>query len=251
MAESIVLIVDDLMFLPNLEQSLRQQGYQPFVATNEADLVRVLNQAPVLVIIDLFSPSFDWQTLLRFIKGPGKKSRHIPVLGFGPHVDLTLREQALQAGCAAVVGRSAITTQLPRLVKQYQWLVDPDRCQAAPPPQLVAGLALFNQGQYFVCHEVIEQAWLEESSPVRLMYQGILQIGVACYHLQHKNWRGAMKLLERGIPKIRRFAPTCMGINLAKLITDAGTLRQALIRLGPDWPGEYDQRLFPTIEWSK
>jgi predicted metal-dependent hydrolase len=81
------------------------------------------------------------------------------------------------------------------------------------------------------------------------MYQGILQIGVACHHIQNKNWRGAMKLLERGVPKIQRFAPECMGLNLEQLLTDAEAMRQELLRLGPDWQGEFNKTLLPTIHF--
>jgi hypothetical protein len=80
------------------------------------------------------------------------------------------------------------------------------------------------------------------------MYQGILQIGVACHHIQNKNWRGAMKLLERGMPKVERFVPNCMGLDLAKLLADAEAIRQELIRLGPDWQGEFNHMLWPTIQ---
>jgi hypothetical protein len=80
------------------------------------------------------------------------------------------------------------------------------------------------------------------------MYQGILQIGVACHHIKNKNWRGAMKLLERGIPKTGRFAPHCMGIDLAQLLTDVEVMRQELLRLGPEWQGDFDPTRFPTIQ---
>lgn len=248
MRETIVLIVDDLMFLPKLEAGLDLLGYQPLTATNETDLSRALFTAPVLVIVDLFSRGFNWERLARFVKGPGKKAVHVPLLGFGPHVDLALREQALTAGCNAVVGRGAIISQLSHLVEKYKWVIDSSRCHEAPPPLLLEGINLFNQGYYFECHEVIEDAWNEEKDPVRVMYQGILQIGVACYHVQKKNWRGAMKVLERGVPKAGRFAPSCMGIDIAKLLTDAAAIRQELLRLGPDWQGEFDPQLFPTIQ---
>jgi hypothetical protein len=42
-----------------------------------------------------------------------------------------------------------------------------------------------------------------------------------------------------------------MGINIAKLLTDAEAIRQELIRLGRDWQGEFDERLLPTVELSK
>ena len=250
MVESIVLIVDDLMFAPKLESTLNRLGYQPLVATNETALSDALRKAPVLVIVDLFSRGFDWQALLGGIKGADKKARHVPVLGFGPHVDLELRQQALLAGCDLVVGRGAIVNQLPQLIEKHKWVVDRGRCQESPPPRVREGIELFNRGQYFDCHEVLEDAWNNEPEPVRLMYQGILQIGVACHHIQNKNWRGAMKVLERGIPKLRRFAPACMGLDLNHLLADADAIRRELIRLGPAWQDEFDPGLFPTIKLS-
>lgn len=248
MNDTIILIVDDLMFLPQMENTLRHLGYSPYAATNETDLTRALFKSPVLVIVDLFSQSFDWAALIQLIKK--SKAGPVPILGFGPHVDLLLRENALAAGCHAVVGRGAIVGQLPQLVEKHKWVLDKSRCQGEPPALLSEGLALFNQGQYFESHEVIEQAWLEEETPIRIMYQGILQIGVACHHIQRQNWRGAMKLLDRGLPKTQRFAPACMGIDLARLIADAESIRQELLRLGPDWQGEFDEKLYPTIQVS-
>ena len=251
MAEPVILIVDDLMFLPRLEKTLQAEGYRPIAATNQADLTQALFTAPVLAIVDLFSQSFDWEPLVRSIKGPGKKAAHVPVIGFGPHVDLALRQRALAAGCETVVGRSAIIEQLAPLLEKHKWVVDTNRCQDAPPPLLQQGLELFNQGKFYDCHEVIEDAWMAEKDPIRVMYQGILQIGVACYHIQNRNWRGAIKVLERGVPKTARFAPTCMGINIARLLQDSEAIRQELARLGPAWEGEFDEGLFPTIEYHE
>jgi hypothetical protein len=249
MNDTIILIVDDLMFLPKLESGLQKLGYRPITATDETQVTRALFRSPVLVIVDLFSQSFNWEALIRLIKK--SKAGPVPVLGFGPHVDLALREKALDAGCEAVVGRGAIASQLPHLVEKHKWVLDKTPCQSKPPPLLVEGIELFNQREYYECHEVIEYAWNDEPGPVRIMYQGILQIGVACYQVQNKNWRGAMKLLQRGTPKVRRFAPDCMGINLAQLLDDAAAILQELKRLGPDWQGEFDAGLFPTIQFTQ
>lgn len=246
--QTIILIVDDLMFSPKLESNLSQFGYRPLTVTNELELTRAIGTAPVLVIVDLFSRSLDWEALIRFMKGPAKKGDHIPVLGFGPHVDLELRERALAAGCNAVVGRGAIVNQLAGLVEKHKWSIDTGPCQQPPPALLLEGIRLFNAGEYYDCHEVIEEAWVAEKAPIRIMYQGILQIGVACYHIQQKNWRGAMKMIQRGLPKTERYAPHCMGIDLVKLIADAEAIRRELLRLGKDWEGEFNPTLFPTID---
>jgi predicted metal-dependent hydrolase len=248
MRETIILIVDDLMFLPKLKNSLGQMGYRPLEATNESQLTRALFQAPVLVIVDLFSRGFDWPTLIRVIRK--SKAGPVPILGFGPHVDLELRDKALKAGCNAVVGRGAVSGNLAHLVEKHKWKLDRTRCAEQPPELLLQGIALFNNGDYFECHEAIEYAWINEPEPVRIMYQGILQIGVACYHIKNKNWRGSMKLLERGMPKMERFAPVCMGIDLAHLLRDAEALRAELLRIGPEWQGEFNQTIFPVIRLS-
>ena len=245
MTDAIVLIVDDLMFLPKLKNSLRNLEYRVLEATDESQLTRALFQSPVLVIVDLFSRGYDWVALINLIKK--SKVGPVPVLGFGPHVDLSLREKALAAGCDAVVGRGAISENLASLVQKHKSVLDKSRCLEPPPTLLLEGVDLFNQGHYFECHEVIEQAWNEEAGPVRIMYQGILQVGVACYHIQNKNWRGAMKVLDRGTSKLRRFEPTCMGIDLARLLRDAEALHHELLRLGPDWQGEFDPTIFPKI----
>ena len=244
---TVILIVDDLLFLPRLESTLRQLNYTPRQAVDEVELTRAIGAAPVLTIIDLFSHHFDWAELVGLIKGRQRKANHVPVVGFGPHVDIELRERALKAGCDAVVGRGAIANQLPQLIEKHKWVVNEERCLDHPPALLVEGITLFNDGEFFDCHEVIEHAWNDEADPVRVMYQGILQIGVACYHIQHKNWRGAMKLIERGLPKVQRFTPVCMGIDLAQLVTDTENLRSTLADLGPEWHGEFNPDIFPTI----
>lgn len=245
MNESIILIVDDLMFLPKLETTLKRLNYQPLMATDETNLYQALFQSPVLIIVDLFSQAFDWAALIRFAKGA--KGSHVPVLGFGPHVDLDLRERALAAGCQAVVGRGAISSRLPSLIARHKWSIDEQRCLDEPPAQLLKGIELFNEGAYFEAHEEIEHVWLAESHSVRVMYQGILQIAVACYHIESQNWRGAMKMLTRGLPKIKQFAPRCMGLDLGQLLEDAQAIQTELLRLGESWSDQFSRQLFPKI----
>lgn len=249
MTQNIVLIVDDLMFLPKLENSIRAHGYDPVVATNDTTLTRALFKAPVLIIVDLFpQTAFDWEMLVRLVKkGKGK---HTPVLGFGPHVDLDLRERALAAGCDAVVGRGAIVSQLPQLIEKHR-LSKSSRCDDSPPEGLMEGIRLFNEQDYYWCHEVIEDVWMEEDDSVRLMYQGILQVGVACFHIQQKNWRGAVKVMQRGLAKLHGFVPTCMGINIASIVTQGEAIQQHLTEIGPDWERDFDTSLFFKIDWQE
>lgn len=61
-------------------------------------------------------------------------------------------------------------------------------------PRYLAGVALFNAGEFFEAHEVLEDLWNECSAHDRRFYQAVLQAGVALYHFGNGNLRGAVKL---------------------------------------------------------
>ncbi len=122
---------------------------------------------------------------------------------------------------------------------------------AGPPPvALYTGLDEFNAGAYFQCHETLEAIWMREPAPVRRLYQGILQVAVGFYHLQNGNYRGTLNLLESAAGYLRDFTPTCLGIAVAQLITDAGAVRAAVVALGPDHLAAFDLTTLPQVHYD-
>jgi predicted metal-dependent hydrolase len=121
------------------------------------------------------------------------------------------------------------------------------RCGDPPPEELLEGIRLFNAGEYFECHEVLEAIWKAERDPIRYLYQGILQIGVGFYHWRRNNYRGAMLLLRDGIDKVRRFAPTCLGIDTQRLCDEAQACLGELERLGRERMSEFDWARVPRV----
>lgn len=122
------------------------------------------------------------------------------------------------------------------------------RCTEPPPEGLLAGIRLFNAGEFYECHEELEAIWLKEMDPIRYLYQGILQVGVGFHHLGNDNFRGARLLLENGIAKIERFQPQCMGIDTRRLLEESQRCLDHLLALGADRIGEFDWKLVPTIQ---
>ncbi|MBI2866800.1 MAG: DUF309 domain-containing protein [Chloroflexi bacterium] len=117
-----------------------------------------------------------------------------------------------------------------------------------PPPQgLLDGIALFNSRQFYLCHEALERLWMKEQETDRLLYQGILQIAVACHHLIRWNYDGAMRLLERGCQKLERFDQECRGIDVADLLRQARALQAAIARRGPSGLPGFDVRMLPSV----
>ncbi|GBD15420.1 hypothetical protein HRbin26_00310 [bacterium HR26] len=121
------------------------------------------------------------------------------------------------------------------------------RCDDAPPPLLLEGVALFNRGEFFECHEVLETLWRAERDPVRFLYQGILQVGVAFHHLRRGNWIGAVRQLERGLAKLERYPPICQGVAVDSLVRQAQRCLRVLRQLGPERVADFDWALVPRV----
>ncbi|WP_458119339.1 DUF309 domain-containing protein [Paenibacillus sp. Z6-24] len=93
-------------------------------------------------------------------------------------------------------------------------------------PLYVAYLVYFNRDRdYFECHEVLEELWLEKGrEPI---YQGLLQVAVGLYHFRngtinsmYNKLSGALKMLQSSHRKLSPYAPDMLGINLDKLRHD-------------------------------
>ena len=121
------------------------------------------------------------------------------------------------------------------------------RCGEPPPAGLLRGVEQFNQREYFEAHETLEALWNAEPEPIRVLYKGILQVGVGCYHLLGGNYRGATLKLQTGADYLTAFAPRCMSVEVAALIGDAQRLRAAIVVAGPERLAGVDRALLPII----
>ncbi|WP_017296727.1 DUF309 domain-containing protein [Nodosilinea nodulosa] len=101
-------------------------------------------------------------------------------------------------------------------------------------PRLEEGIALFNQGEYYRCHDVLESIWMEANTLEKPFYQGILQIAVGLYHLGNHNWQGASILLGEGVNRLRPFEPAYAGVDIARLVDCGWAWLTVLHQTGPD-----------------
>lgn len=101
-------------------------------------------------------------------------------------------------------------------------------------PRLKEGLDLFNQGEYYRCHDVLEAIWMEANTLEKPFYQGILQIAVGLYHLGNHNWQGASILLGEGVNRLRPFEPAYAGVDVVRLVDCGWAWLTALHQTGAD-----------------
>ena len=93
---------------------------------------------------------------------------------------------------------------------------------------LQKGIALFNRGRFFDCHEVLEELWLESSGDRKKFLQGLIQLAVALHHLRNGNRVGAERLLAAGVEKLAGCAPERELIDVDALLTALAPLRKQI-----------------------
>ena len=119
------------------------------------------------------------------------------------------------------------------------------------PPSFYTALEQFNAGEYFECHETLEELWIPEQRPIRDVYQGILHVAVACYHLTaRQNWTGAVNQLAKGLRRLEPWPDRIGGIHLGQLKAEAARLREHLAEIGPDRVTDFEPTLLPVIAYD-
>lgn len=86
--------------------------------------------------------------------------------------------------------------------------------------RLTKGIELFNNEEFFECHEIVENLWLATSDEYKNFYKGIIQTAVALHHLRNENMSGAKKVYGTSQKYLNQYPPVTLGINNAKLLSD-------------------------------
>jgi hypothetical protein len=93
---------------------------------------------------------------------------------------------------------------------------------------LARGIELFNRREYFVCHEVLEEAWTPERGPRRLFLQSLIHVAVGLYHAERGNPVGASRQLRKALRKLAGYLPVCEGVDTARVYREAGAALAAI-----------------------
>ncbi|MCB8943651.1 MAG: DUF309 domain-containing protein [Ardenticatenaceae bacterium] len=273
----IVGFVADFMFTTRIENAARHAGFHIHWIERASDVgqadptapretpgeslygrlghlfTQLADWQPALLLFDLDNHNIPWQKWIPALKS-SPATRRMPIMCFGSHKDVASMTAAKKAGADVVLARSRFTADMPDLLQKYANVPDraelQETCQEPLSAKAIKGLQLFNEGQYFECHEELEDAWNEDESPGRELYRGVLQVGVAYMQIQRGNYRGAIKMLLRVRQWLDPLPDICRGINIAQLRTDAQAVHDTLLELGPERIDEFDLTTFKKVEYQ-
>ena len=103
----------------------------------------------------------------------------------------------------------------------HQGGLPPSLAQLPPAPEaLKQAVVEFNRGEYWQCHETLEELWMPEAYPLRLFYHGLIKAAVGLLHLQRHNYNGALIKLRETEYMLAPFQPSFMGVDTGGLFRD-------------------------------
>ena len=105
-----------------------------------------------------------------------------------------------------------------------------------PPPSLSAeeraafdrGVAEFNAGLFFECHDTLEDLWSGVRGPSRDFFQGLIQVAVGFHHLGNHNRVGAERLFGRALKRLEGYPGDYAGLDLGALRSSVVAWRHRL-----------------------
>ena len=127
----------------------------------------------------------------------------------------------------------------------------------------VRGIERFNNGQFWEAHEEWEQLWLEATTEVSQFLQGLIQLAAAYHHVQRGTIRGAGRLFDAALERLRPFPPGYCGVAREELVETAAAERHRVyealsrgnapeplvgkpaIELQPGW----EDKVPPELNW--
>jgi predicted metal-dependent hydrolase len=115
-------------------------------------------------------------------------------------------------------------------------------------PRYLAGIVLFNRGDFFEAHEVWESLWMETFTPEKKFYQGLIQAAVGLLHFCNGNVAGAAKLYRSSRDYMLRYGSPFMGLNQDVFWADMDRCFAALMaQPTPTREVAIEEELIPTI----
>lgn len=97
------------------------------------------------------------------------------------------------------------------------------------------GIELFNDQQYWECHEDLEGIWLEaRTDNVRNVYWAVIQVAAALVHYDNDNQIGARGLIKKAQEKFLRIQDMGIENDLLNRFLNWAELKKLVFALGED-----------------
>ena len=117
-SDKIILVAQDLFFLPRVYNAAAPQGYEVMQAQT-ADRFRALygEGRTALVLVDLAGDAGEWRAVVDRLSGEAGRPR---IVAFGNHADEEALEEAVAVGCDSAISNAELSRDIVKIVESLE-----------------------------------------------------------------------------------------------------------------------------------
>ncbi len=122
-AREALLLDNDLFFSVKVADTLKHVGYHTrTVRALDAFTRSLAAESPTVALVNTGARGLDWRSAIT-----AARQARVPVIAFGPHVDVATQQQARDLGATSVIANSKLASDLPGVVARALHRDSPER----------------------------------------------------------------------------------------------------------------------------
>ena len=114
----IILVAQDLFFLPRVYNAAAPQGYEVMQAQTGKRFHDVYGEGrTALVLVDLAGDAGEWRAVVERLSGEAGRPR---IVAFGNHADEEALQEAVALGCDAALSNAELSRDMVKIVESLE-----------------------------------------------------------------------------------------------------------------------------------
>ena len=117
-SDKIILVAQDLFFLPRVYNAAAPQGYEVMQAQTADRFRDVYGEGrTALVLVDLAGDAGEWQAVVERLSGEADRPR---IVAFGNHADEEALEHAVALGCDSAISNAELSRDIVKIIESLK-----------------------------------------------------------------------------------------------------------------------------------
>ena len=117
-SDKIILVAQDLFFLPRVYNAAAPQGYEVMQAQTADRFRDVYGEGrTALVLVDLAGDAGEWRAVVDRLSGEAGRPR---IVAFGNHADEEALEEAVALGCDSAISNAELSRDIVKIIESLK-----------------------------------------------------------------------------------------------------------------------------------
>ena len=117
-SDKIILVAQDLFFLPRVYNAAAPQGYEVMQAQTADRFCALYGEGrTALVLVDLAGDAGEWRAVVDRLSGEAGRPR---IVAFGNHADEEALEEAVALGCDSAISNAELSRDIVKIIESLK-----------------------------------------------------------------------------------------------------------------------------------